>query len=156
MYVGHLGLGLVAKSRRPDVPLGVFLIASVTTDLLYFSLFHTLPLVALTTAALFLAGAIRFDRHVGLLLAALVVAHLGVDLLTSGIALWPNGSERGFRLYDTPLADFILEAPVIVAGWWVWRRTLPDTRDRAANSMLVLLLVSQALFDAFVAGTANG
>lgn len=156
MYAGHLGLGLVAKSRRDDVPVAAFLAASVATDLLVLSVFHTVPLVAATAAMAFAVGAIRWDRVVGGLFALLVGAHWLVDLVTSSLPLWPNGPKVGLRAYDVPPVDLGLELVVIAAGWWLWRNSLPDGQAARVRPMLYMLVISQLFFDLFIAGNANG
>lgn len=156
MYAGHLGLGLAASGRRPDVPLGAFLVASVAPDLLVASTFHTIPAVLLLTLAGYALGRWRFDHEVGLLLALLVGLHVAVDLVTSELALWPNGPGLGLRLYDVPAADFVLEAATVAGGWWLWRRSVPPTDRERSPSMLTLLLACQLVFAVFIASGANG
>ena len=156
MYAGHIGIAIAATARRPDIPLAVLVVASLLPDLLVHPLFHTVPGVVALVAAACLVGWRRWDGEVAMLLSALVLSHFLVDLLTSHLDVWPgNDLEIGLGLYDVPPLDFALEAAVIIAGWFAWRRSLHLATMQRTRPMLILLLASQAVFAVVVSGTAN-
>ena len=155
MYAGHFGIALAVRARDPSLPLAWLLVASVAPDLLVLSVFHTAPAIAVVATVAFIVGRLKFSTRSGLLLGALVVAHFVADLLTSALAIWPNGPEAGLRWYDRPLLDFIIEAGVIAVGWSLWRRSLPHDGHSRALRMLMLFVLAQAAFSVFIAGGAN-
>jgi hypothetical protein len=156
MYAGHVGIAIGATARRPDLPLVVLILASLLPDLLVQPIFHTAPAVAALVVLTYAAARLRWDAGAGALLAALVVSHFLVDLLTSHLRVWPNSDlEIGLGLYDLPRADFALEAVVIGAGWLAWRHALDRPNPKRTRPMLILLLVCQAAFAIFVSDTAN-
>jgi len=155
MFAGHVAIAVGATQRRLDVPLWALIAASLAPDLMVFPLWHTAPFTLVLVVAAFVAGAIAWDRDAGLLLALLVVSHYAVDLLTSDLNVWPNsGVEVGLGLYDLPALDFVLEGLLIVGGWLLWRRAVAADGE-SSRSMLLVLLVSQAMFDLFVSSSAN-
>lgn len=156
MYAGHIGIAIGATARRPDIPLAVLVVASLLPDLLVDPLFHTVPAVVALVAAAYLVGWRRWDGEVAMVLSALVLSHFLVDLLTSDLDVWPGSDlEIGLGLYDVPVLDFALEATVIIAGWFAWRRSLHAATMQRTRPMLVLLLASQAVFALLVSGTAD-
>src|SRR5688572_30885343 len=52
--------------------------------------------------------------------------------------LWPGGPLVGLSLYERPALDFLVEAPVIVAGWLLYRRSLPALSRNSRYSMALL------------------
>ena len=155
MYAGHLGLALVETGRRPDLPLWPLVAASLAPDLMVVPLWHTIPFAAALVALAYVGGSAAWDRGAGAVLALLVASHIGADLLTSELHVWPNsGTQVGLALYDVPAVDLLLEGAAIAAGWLVWRRAVRADAD-SSRTMLVLLLVSQVLFDVFVSAGAN-
>jgi hypothetical protein len=57
-----------------------------------------------------------------------IVSHLLFDWLTGYKPTWPGGPMIGLRLYSRPIADFIVEALVILAGALLYAKTLPPRR----------------------------
>lgn len=155
MYAGHIGIALAATARRPDVPLAALIGASLLPDALVSPLFHTVPAMVALVLITYAVG----QRFVGagLLLAALVLSHFLVDLVMANLRVWPGRDdvEVGLGLYDYPPVEFVLEAAIIVAGWFGWRRSLADPAPDRTRPMLVLLLIAQLAFAVFVSGTAN-
>ncbi|HEX9115151.1 MAG TPA: hypothetical protein VGA61_03725, partial [Anaerolineae bacterium] len=91
--IGHLGIGLAAKRVVPKVPLGVLLVASDATDILWGILAltgiesldqspwsHSLATsVGLSAMAALLAGRIYRDRRVGMAVGLVVLSHWALD-----------------------------------------------------------------------------
>lgn len=165
MIVGHLGIAYGARAldkRGPDsaAPLPWLLAAAVAPDILdgLYSLrgycnpddvfSHSLPAVGILAALLGTAAFIRTrSATTALIVAALVVLHLPPDYLTGRKGLWPGGPVVGLYIYRWRWLDFLVEVPVIVAGWWMLRRT--SFRPRWAVSVLALaaMIAVQLSFD---------
>jgi hypothetical protein len=122
-----------------------------------------------TAIALLAWAALRFLPRVGVyinaatrcaiwwaVLTAVVGAHLVLDLVT-GVQLFPGGQFIGLfdRVPHFHLVDFGLEAAIVIAGWFVYRRSLAPPRRRRWQTlaMLGLMLGAQALFDVFYVRT---
>lgn len=160
MITGHLGVAAAARSRWPLVSLLWLLPASIAPDLLdvgyalagicspYGLYSHTIPAAVLTAAVL---GGVAFlatgSRTVGLVSAAVVLAHLPLDLVTGYKIYWPGGPLMGLHLYERPLADFLVEAPIVLAGWWALRRTGRGPRWTSLAAVALGLVLVQGVFD---------
>jgi membrane-bound metal-dependent hydrolase YbcI (DUF457 family) len=141
MYVGHVGAALAGKRARQSIGLAVLLIATYVPDWVDTGLClagaynpegmvsHSIPSV-LVFAALGFAGygIVRRDWRGALVVAAVIVSHLLFDWLTGYKPTWPGGPMIGLRLYSRPIADFIVEALVILAGALLYAKTLPPRR----------------------------
>ncbi len=163
MYCGHIGIGLGAKGLRPHVSLALLLIAAFGPDWFETALIalgvrntpewsHSIPAVAVLAALFVLFALSRRDtsRQDALLVGAVCQSHLLVDYLTGRKPLWFRGPRFGLGLYHYPLLDFVLEGAVIFVGWTLYRRSLPQIRQRNhpfVYGLLVALLAMQALFD---------
>jgi membrane-bound metal-dependent hydrolase YbcI (DUF457 family) len=172
MIVGHFGVAFGARAldRRPPgerAPLPWLLAASVAPDLLdgLYALgrycnpegaySHSLPALALVAIAFGAAAwAHTRNRTTALLVALLVVLHVPPDYLTGLKALWPHGPVVGLYLYRWPWLDFLVELPVIVAGWWMLRRSEYRPRWVVSGFALAALIAVQASFN--VASTVGG
>lgn len=157
MYTGHVGVALASKGRWERLPLWLLALAAVGPDvadpLLRLSgaglPSHTLGAV-LAWSLLFAATA----RAIGTSWTGAAVAggvalsHLPLDWLTSRLPLWVGGPAVGLHLYRYDPVDFGLEAGLVVGGWLLYRRTVPDApAGRAASvAILVLLLGLQVYF----------
>jgi hypothetical protein len=160
VITGHLGVAAAARGRWPVISLFWLLPAAIAPDLLdvgyavlgvcspYGLYSHTLPAAALTAAVL---GGIAFlatsSRAAGLLIAAVVLLHLPLDLVTGHKLYWPGGPLIGLSLYDRPLFDFLAEVPVVLAGWWVLRRSDRAPRWVTMGAVALALVAGQAAFD---------
>ena len=135
MIIGHVGLALGARAIDPKAPLSWLVLASLAPDLADVAIAatgvcnpagvytHSLASIGGTAVVLGVAAAWRSkSNRTGLMIAGLLVAHILVDYVTGTKALWIGGPEIGLRLYQWGWADFAVELPVIVGGWWAARR----------------------------------
>ena len=167
MITGHLGIAGAAHASRRDSTLPWLLVAAMAPDIVD-ALFvvarqcnphglysHTLPAAALL-AVVFGAVAYYFTgrRATGLLSALLVLVHLPLDFITGRKLFWPGAEMMGLRLYDHPIGDFVVEAALVVLGWWLLRRRQWAPRWATGRAALVWLLVFQIAVEAV--GTARG
>lgn len=159
MYGGHVGIALAGKGYRSTVPLCLLLLATQLPDWADAAvcaagiasppsemLSHSLPAVAVLSAALaLLYFAVARDLAAAALVAAIVVSHAVADYATGLKPTWPGGPHVGLQLYQHPALDFILEAAVIVIGWVIYRRSLPEERKSSnpVNLLLFCLLLLQ-------------
>ncbi len=159
MYVGHAGVALGAKRVVPAVAIATLVFATYLPDWVDAALcitgrYHSVQMLSHSIpAALVLAlvaGAVQLARggdiRGGLVVAAVVISHVLLDYITGIKPTVPGGPFIGLQIYRFPLIDFVIESVVIVAGWLMYRRTLPaaDRRWNPATTMLVLLLLLQA------------
>ena len=161
MYAGHIGFGLGAYSFRKTIPLWLLLIAAQIPDWLdagycisgidrgpYGMYSH--GLIPVATAAL-LVGALAFalthDATAALIVALVVLSHWGLDYFTGIKPTWPGGPVVGMNLYARPVVDVILETATILAGWLLYRRTLPESvrNSRWTYATLISLCALQIL-----------
>jgi membrane-bound metal-dependent hydrolase YbcI (DUF457 family) len=107
---------------------------------------HSLPAVAVLAAALALVYlAVARDLAAAAFVAAIVVSHAVADYATGLKPTWPGGPHIGLQLYQHPALDFVVEGIVIVLGWAVYRRSLPEERRKSnpVNLLLFCLLLLQ-------------
>jgi len=162
MYIGHVGAALAAKRLRAGIGLFVLLLATYAPDwvdgglcLAGFSnpvgmLSHSVPAVLLLALAGFILYALKTrDYSAALIVAGLILSHMVLDWITGYKPTWPGGPMIGLRLYGQPVADFIVEGLVIVAGVVLYGRTLPPRRRPwiDVSIMLGALLVLQLGID---------
>ena len=167
MITGHLGIAGAAHASRRDSSLLWLLGASMAPDIVD-ALFvvarqcnphglysHTVPAAALIAVVV---GALAYyftgQRATGALSALLVLAHLPPDFITGRKLFWPGAEMMGLRLYDHPIGDFVVEAALVVLGWWLLRRRQWAPRWATGRAALVWLLVFQIAVEAI--GTARG
>lgn len=164
MLVGHVGIALGARAldRREEdarAPLPWLLAASVAPDLLdgVYSLArfcnpqsvfsHSLPAVAILAVLFGILAALHTrSMATALIVAALVVLHLPADYVTGHKALWIGGPVVGLNIYRWDWLDILVELPVILAGWWLLRRTRFTPRWVVSGVALAALLAVQASF----------
>ena len=135
MIIGHIGVAFAARWRW-RIPLGALLVATFAPDLLrevfaaagfpwretnLYS--HALPWSAILAAA---AGAVAWkaleDRTAGTVIFATVLSHIALDMISGNKPLWRNGP-TGRGLERVEQVELILEAGLMLAGWYLLRRT---------------------------------
>ncbi|MEA3244970.1 MAG: hypothetical protein U9Q74_02310 [Gemmatimonadota bacterium] len=160
MITGHLALAYAARALRKDASLFVLFAAAIAPDILDLGYFaarfcspaglysHSVPALAILAPVTALAAwAVTRRSDVALAAAALVLLHTPLDLITGYKYLWPGTPVVGLVLYEYPLADFLLEAPLVIAAWWFLRRSGAGPRWATAGFALAALIAVQAAFD---------
>ena len=160
MIVGHLGVAATARSAWRRASLPWLLVACASPDLVdiafalagvcnpYGLYSHTVHSVALQGAVL--GGAallVTGSRTTALASALMVLLHLPPDLITGHKIFWPGGPMVGLYLYQYPLLDFLVEAPILILGWWLLRRSRSAPRWATSVLVLAVLLAGQAALD---------
>jgi len=109
---------------------------------------HTVPSVALQAAVLG-GGALLVtgSRATAAASALMVFLHLPPDLITGHKIFWPGGPMMGLYLYKHPLLDFLVEAPILIIGWWLLRRSRSAPRWATSALALGVLLAGQGALD---------
>jgi membrane-bound metal-dependent hydrolase YbcI (DUF457 family) len=162
MYIGHVGAALAAKRVRRSIGLLVLLVATYVPDWVDTGLClagasnqggmlsHSIPAVLLFALVGFVVyGVATRDWRGALVVAAVIVSHILFDWITGYKPTWPGGPMIGLRLYDHPIADFVVEAIVILIGALLYRRTLPARRRPWADVSIMIgaLLALQLAID---------
>ncbi len=113
--IGHIGVGLAAKSVAPEVPLGVLLVATEATDILWGvsllarseslkDLTHSLFTSAILSLAGGLAGArVYRDARPGAVIGLVLLSHWALDFVVwkDTLPLLFKGSRKvGLGLYN--------------------------------------------------------
>lgn len=176
MFIGHFGLGFGAKRLAPAVSLGTLFLAAQFADLLWPTLLlmgleevRIDPGITVVTPLDFVSypyshslvamvgwGAIFATVHwlarrsrtaIGFLLAALVVSHWVLDLVTHrpDMPLTLGGEERyGLGLWNSVPGTLAVELPLFLAGVFLYvRSTAPrDRTGKFALAGLVLFLLA--------------
>jgi hypothetical protein len=156
VYAGHAAVALALKTREPRVPIVPLVLACYGPDWLevVLGLFrsraamrmltHALPVVALCSlvAALLYAVVVRRPGARYILLAWLL--HWPADFFTSVKPLFRRHDLVGLDLYHLPLADFVLEAGLVVLGCLLYARAFASTAAQrrwvaAAGAALIAL-----------------
>jgi hypothetical protein len=109
------------------------------------------PLGTMAMIAFVLGWVLFTNGKVAALLALAVLVHLPADFITGEKLLWFNGPVVGLNMYRWPIADFLIELPVIVGGWWMLRRAPGARREHpwATSALaLVFLIGAQGAMDA--------
>lgn len=172
MYAGHVGVALGARSLRRAVPLWLLVAAAQLPDWLdagmcvenmnrgpYGLFTHGVAAVAAAAVAVAVVYALAAsDWRGGGVVAAVTLSHYPLDYLTGRKPTFANGPIIGLNLYSRPAVDLLLEGVVITAGWWIYRRSLPqEPRSGAsANALLFSLLGLQIAADIALALNATG
>jgi hypothetical protein len=160
VIVGHVGVAAAARSawRRtalpwllagcalPDVVDVALAIAGVCNPYGLYS--HTVHAAVLEAAVL---GGVAFlvtgSRATGFASALMVMLHLPLDLVTGYKIFWPGGPMLGLNVYERPLLDFLSEAPILIIGWWLLRRSRGAPRWATSALVLAVLLAGQGALD---------
>jgi hypothetical protein len=160
VIAGHFGIAGAAHASRRDSSLPWLLGAAMAPDVVdalfvvvgscnpYGLYSHTVPAAALLAAVV---GAVSYfatgQRTTGWLAAMLVLAHLPADFVTGRKLFWPGGEMMGLRLYDHPIADFVLESCLVLLGWWLVRKRPWAPRWATGRATLAVLLAVQLSTD---------
>ena len=161
MVVGHISLAYAARARWPRAELVALMVAAMLPDLADFVLpqgnqcrttcgmyTHAVPAVLVLAAAMTaLAWGIWHRRVTSLVAGALVVLHVGFDVVTGFKPFWLGGPSTGFNLYRLHAIDFVLESAMMTAAWVLLRRSPGSPRWAVHPAALSLLVAIQALFD---------
>ena len=166
MYVGHMGFALGAHGIRRTIPLWFLVIAAQLPDWADAGfclggirpsaqgiLSHSLPAVAMLALAAVAAYSTAHRDTAGMLIvAAVVISHALGDYFTGVKPTWAGGPMIGLQLYKRPVIDFVIEAAVILGGWWIYRRSLPQERrsTEPVFTLLGALIVIQIGADIFI------
>lgn len=153
MYAGHLGVALGAYSLRRTIPLWILLIATQLPDWLdaglcatgigrgraglYSHGFAVLGISAIALGGLYLI--FRRDFKGALIVALAVLSHYALDYITGQKPTWSGGPIVGLSLYSKPLLNAIVESATILAGWLLYRATLPEKLRNSVSSYGILL-----------------
>lgn len=165
MVTGHLATAYLARARWQRAALLPLLVASIVPDLADFALpqgdqcrtscelyTHAVPAVfVLAAGAAVLSWNIWHRRVTTNLVAGLVVLHVAMDFITGHKAFWPGGPPLGLSLYERPVADFALEATIVIIAWITLRRSENPPRAAVHPLALVALLALQAGLDGWFA-----
>jgi hypothetical protein len=153
VFIGHLALGFAAKRTTPSVSLAVLFAAVQFADLLWpvlvalgvervridpgntaftpldfesYPYSHSLLFLLLWGALFgFVYRQTSGNRRTFLVLAALVVSHWVLDVLTHrpDMPLYPGGPKIGFGLWNSIPATLVIELALYAAGLAVYART---------------------------------
>jgi hypothetical protein len=170
MVTGHLAMAYLARARWPRTELVALLAASILPDLADFVLpqgnqcrtacgmfTHAFPaFLVLAGAASVLAWFIWHRRATSALVFAMVLLHVASDLLTGRKPYWYGGPSIGLELYLHELLDFVLEASLMTAAWWMLRRSESAPRLAVRWWALAVLLILQAGFDLYLRSLHGG
>lgn len=155
MIIGHIGLAFAAKRRWESISLSVLLLATFAPDILRAPLAaagmhwrdtnlytHALP-AGLIWAALIgvLAQRTLRDRTATCVVVALVVSHLGLDMISGRKPLWAHGPV-GLDVEEFEQLELVIETLLLVAGWWLLRgtRTTPAWTRRPVVPVVLTVL----------------
>lgn len=161
MYAGHVGFALGAYSFRRTLPLWLIIVAAQVPDWLDagyciagvergpYGLF-THGVIAVAAAAVVFAAityAMSRDRLGAVIVAGVVISHYVLDYFTGHKPTWAGGPIVGLNLYARPVADVMIESITVLAGWLLYRHSLPRAvrDDGMVYAILFSLIALQAL-----------
>lgn len=164
MYAGHAAIALLAKGKRPRVPLALLVPVAFAPDWIEWicaafgnrnpQISHSLVSVGIgATLVALIYGAARRDWSGAFAVALTYASHWPADFLTGLKPTWPGGPTVGLYWYARPVYDLSIEILLIAAAWIAYRRSLPPESERRQMAWLVPggLVVMQL---AFLAATA--
>jgi hypothetical protein len=155
-----VGVALGARALRRDAPLVLLIVAALGPDFIdgAFSMTRRcnpfgvyshglLPVVAIAVTLALIALAVRLSFATALLIAAVVVSHLALDLVTGQKLLWLHGPIAGLQLYRWPMLDFVIEVPIALIGWKALRRSAFGPSWATGKEFLGVLVLLQLSMD---------
>jgi membrane-bound metal-dependent hydrolase YbcI (DUF457 family) len=169
VYAGHAALALLAKAKRPRVPIALLVPIAFAPDWIEWiadalghhdrAISHSLVSVgigaSLTALIYWLTTRQRADAAIVWLT---YVSHWPADFITGLKPTWPGGPMVGLLLYTHPVWDALLECALVVACWLAYRRTLAARTQRRAILLLIPLglIGMQIAFEAVQYGRVEG
>jgi len=154
VYAGHAALALLAKAKRPRVPLAVLVPVAFAPDWIewIFTAFgrrnqeisHSFVSIGIgATLVALIYGLSRRDRSGAFIVWLTYASHWPADFFTGLKPTWPGGPTVGLYLYKQPLADAAIEFAVIALCWLAYRQSIPAVaRQRAIGWLMPLGLVA--------------
>jgi hypothetical protein len=172
VITGHLGVAAavrsVSRTQMGSITFLALLVAAAlpdAVDTLYWALnicspyglySHTSYAVLLEAA---IVGGVAFlatgSRGVGLTFATVVLLHSPADYFTGRKIFVPGGDMLGLWIYRRPIVDWMLEVPIAIAGWWIFRRSGHSPRWAASVWALLALVLTQTALDAYIIGNGS-
>jgi membrane-bound metal-dependent hydrolase YbcI (DUF457 family) len=164
VYAGHAAIATLVKGVRPRIAIAFLLPVAFAPDWIewLFDLFgrhnreisHSLISVGVGATVVALVYLMITRARVDAMAVWLTYAsHWPADYFTGLKPTWPGGPMVGLFLYRHPLRDAAVESLIVVACWFVYRRSLPrEARGRALGLLVPAGLIAMHL--AFVA-TSN-
>ena len=148
MYAGHAALALLAKAKRPRVPMALLAPVAFAPDWIEWAfdalgrhnreISHSLVAVGICATLVALTyGVARRDWSGAVAVWLTYASHWPADFVTGRKPTWPSGPTVGLYLYTKPLADAAIEFAVIAVCWLAYRQSLPPDARRRAMAWLV-------------------
>ena len=158
MIIGHVGVAFGARARWPRIPLAWVLVATLAPDLWRLALglaglnvneanrySHLLPWSAVLALVLALAAWARSrDRTLAAVVAALVLSHVALDMVSGRKPLWLGGP-TGLDVQHYQQLELVIEAAL---AWWGWRllRRSGHASWVARRTVLGLLIAFEGVY----------
>jgi len=169
MFVGHLAVALGATRLRPRLPLAALAAAAFGLDLLWpvflllgletvridpgntaftpldfvsYPWSHSLVMSVVWGGLAGLVAVRRMGARAGVIIAAAVVSHWVLDVVTHrpDLPVWPDGPKVGLGLWNSVPATFIVEGALFAVGIALYVRRAP-ARNLVGRWAFVGLLV---------------
>ena len=148
MYAGHAALALLAKAKRPRVPLALLVPIAFAPDWVEWAfaasghrnqeISHSLVSIAIGAAiAALVYGVARTDWSGAIAVWLTYVSHWPADFVTGRKPTWPGGPTVGLYFYTKPFVDLGIEVAVIAVCWLAYERSLPAASRRRSSRWLV-------------------
>lgn len=138
MYMAHAGAALAAKRADRRVTATSCLTAAWIFDLT--GVGHWIAVAVPLAGAAAWIGWRRWGRQAAVVLASTVLLHDVLDLVV-GVQLWPRGPYLGADLSGRSWLEVAAELIVVVAGWALYRSTVPVPLRRRTLIPLAVMVV---------------
>ena len=157
MYVGHAALALLAKAKRPRVPIAVLVPVAFAPDWIewiaaafgYHNSIISHSLVSVGIGSTVFALAYWLATRAAADAAAVwltYVSHWPADFITWVKPTWPGGPMVGLRLYQHPIWDVLLETVLVIVAWMAYRGSLePEVQRRSITALIPLGLIAMQI-----------
>ncbi len=162
MFISHYAVSLAVKKIRPELPLWLLLLGTLTVDLWsainqQFRLVafpgHSLLFVGINMLVLAAAGLIFYRSLVNILiLVFLPSSHFMMDLVTGKMQWWTGGPFIGLNLYGVPWLEFIIDSAIFAGCLFFYIRRFPKSKKRTVWLVTVLsvFVVLQGVYNFFL------